>query len=184
MNAAALARDDRDAVTVAAVVSAGRGQSACLALTGTVALALGVLVYLTDRDAAHAQLVPAIAALAGSQVFSAPGQWLPSFVHPFAFSLFTAAALPPSAAPRDGVCATWCAVNVAFELGQHQQLSARLAEALQAGFGQGALARSLANYFVRGTFDVGDLVAAVLGAMAAAGVLRLMHRVSKDDHAS
>jgi hypothetical protein len=117
-------------------------------------------------------------------VFGALGQWLPSYAHPFAFSLFTAAALPPSAAPRYGACATWCAVNVAFELGQHPQLSGRLAEALRAGFGQNALARSLAGYFVRGTFDVGDLVAAVLGAMAAAGVLRLMHCVPEDDHAS
>ena len=155
-----------------------------LAAIACLALAVGVLVYLTDRDTSHAVLIPAVGALAGSHLFGALGQWLPSFVHPFAFSLFTAAALPPRSASRYGACAAWCAVNVAFELGQHPRVSARLAEALQGSFAQTALTRPLANYFLRGTFDVGDIVAAVIGAFAAAGVLHFMQRASENDHAS
>ena len=150
---------------------------------GCLALALGLLVYLADRDARHAVLIPAFAALAGSNLFGALGPWLPSFVHPFAFSLFTAAALPSRSAWRHGACAAWCAVNVAFEVGQHPNVSARLAEGLRANLGPSSVSRTLADYFLRGTFDLGDIVAAVIGAIVAAGVLRLVQGDSENHHA-
>jgi hypothetical protein len=156
---------------------------ALLVAPGCLALAVGLLVYLTDRDASRAVLIPSVGALAASNVFGMFGQWLPSFVHTFAFSLFTAAALPSRLAARYGACAAWCAVNVAFEAGQHPQVGARLAEALQRGFGRTALTRPLANYFLRGTFDGNDIVAAVLGAVAAAAVLRLVQGLPENDHA-
>jgi len=148
--------------------------SAMLGAAGCLALGVGVLVYLSDRDASRALLIPAVAALAGGHLFGALGQWLPSFVHPFAFGLFSAAVLPPRAGPRYGACVVWCAVNVAFELGQHPWVREPLAEALQSAAWT-PLARPLANYFLRGTFDVGDIAAAVLGGSAAAVLLRLMH---------
>jgi hypothetical protein len=159
------------------------GRSAFLAATGCFALAVGVLVYLTDRGVSQAMLIPTLGALAGSNAFGVLGQWLPSFVHPFSFSLFTAAALPSCSVPRYGACAVWCAVNVAFEVGQHPRVSAHVTEALQGTFGRNPLTRPLANYFLRGTFDVGDIVAAIVGALAAAGVLRLMQRGSETQHA-
>ena len=146
---------------------------ALLVAPGCLALAVGLFVYLTDRDAAQAMLVPGVAALAGSNLFGPLGQWLPSFVHPFAFSLFTAAALSPRSVWRYGACASWCAVNVAFELGQHPQVSTRLADAVQVAFGPTSLTQPLASYFLRGTFDGGDIAAAILGALAAAGLLWL-----------
>ena len=78
-----------------------------------------------------------------------------------AFGLLTAAALPTRSTLRYGGCATWGLVNVAFELGQHPAASAWWAESLQGG---GVSAR-LAAYFVRGTFDPGDIVAAGVGAL-------------------
>jgi hypothetical protein len=74
-------------------------------------------------------------------------------------------------------------VNVAFEVGQHPNVSARLAEGLLVSFGPSSLIRTLTDYFLRGTFDLGDLVAAVLGAFVAAGVLRLVHGDSENNHA-
>ena len=150
-------------------------RSASLAAVGSVAFAVGLLVYLADRDPSKAALIPTVAALTGSHVFGLLGGWLPSFVHTFAFSLFTAAALPERAAPRYGACVVWFAVNVAFEIGQHPQISVRLAEALHGGLGVLPFSRSLANYFVHGTFDPGDIVAALLGALAAGCVLLWMH---------
>jgi hypothetical protein len=144
---------------------------------GSLALAVGLLVYMTDRDAAHAMLFPAVAALDSGPVFGILGLCLPSFAHPFAFSLFTAAALPSRSAWRYCACAAWCAVNVAFEMGQHPRVNAPLAEALQGSFGPTLLTRPLANYFLRGSFDVGDIAAATAGALAAAGVLYLVHRL-------
>ena len=74
-------------------------------------------------------------------------------------------------------------MNVAFEVGQHPLVSVRLAELLQGGLGGLPFTQTLASYFVHGTFDPGDIVAALLGALAAAAVLRLMHRGRKENHA-
>lgn len=158
-------------------------RSATLAAIGCTAFAMGLLVYLTDRDASRAMLIPAVALLTGSHALGALGGWLPSFVHTFAFSLFTAAALPERSAPRYGACIAWFAVNVAFELGQHPLVSVRLAEMLSGGLGGMPLTRPLASYCVHGTFDSGDIVAALLGALAAGAVLRLMHRRQEKNHA-
>jgi hypothetical protein len=139
---------------------------------GVVALLMGLIVYWTQRDPQHAWLVPTFAPPVGGFGFGVLGQWLPSFVHPLAFSVFTAALLPPRAAYAYGACVAWAVVNVAFEVGQHPALSARVADALHAVFGTWAPAQRVANYLTRGTFDVGDIVAAVLGATAAALLLR------------
>ena len=140
-------------------------RQAILALIGSAALAAGALVYLTDR-----------APIPHALVFGEAGQWLPSFVHPFAFSLFTAAASFRSDARGYAACAGWWAVNVAAECGQHPSLSAPIAAGLHACFGDAWPAARIADYFVRGTFDFGDLAAATLGAMGAAFVLWLLHR--------
>ena len=156
---------------------------AVLVAAGCFAIALGLLVYAADRPAGHALLIPAFPALTGGRLFGTLGQWLPSFVHPFAFSLFTAAALPSRATPRYGACIAWCAVNLAFEVGQHPQISGRLAKVVHDVLGQSPPAGALANYFVRGTFDVGDIAAVILGALAAAAVLRLIQPVPESTHA-
>lgn len=158
-------------------------RAAVLAGIGCVAFEVGLLLYLTDRVGWQALLLPALAALTGGNVFGALGQWLPSFVHPFSFSLFTAAALPPASAPRHGACVAWAAVNIAFELGQHPRVSASLAEAMQGGLSGMPLAQALARYFIDGTFDSGDIVAALLGALAASAVLHLVHRDREHNHA-
>jgi hypothetical protein len=145
---------------------------ALLVATGAVMLSIGVFVYVADRGATQAWRLPRFGALTGLHAFGALGQWLPSFVHPLAFSLFTAAALPPSSVPRYGVCAAWAAMNVAFEIGQHAWVSARLAAALEGV----PLARPLARYFTQGTFDRVDIAAALLGALAAGLVLRRLQR--------
>lgn len=141
------------------------------------ALACGMLVYMTDRNAARVLLLPNMAALDAGPLFGALGQWLPSFVHPFAFSLLSAAARPRSAAPAYGVCAAWWAVNIVFEVGQHELIGAHIAEFLQRALGRTGLARTLANYFLHGTFDAGDIMAATAGALAAALVIYLFHRL-------
>jgi hypothetical protein len=158
---------------------AGRSQwsgSAVLVATGCCVLAIGLLVYMTDRDPGQAVLFPMLAALSVGPIFGALGPWLPSFVHPFAFSLFTAAALPRTPVPAYGVCGAWWAVNMAFEAVQHAQVRAGFAEVLQRVFGDGWLTRALSNYALRGSFDVGDVVAATAGALAAAEVLSFVHR--------
>jgi hypothetical protein len=157
-------------------------RTATLAAVGCVVFALGLLVYLTDRDASKVALLPDVAILAGRHVFGALGYWLPSFVHVFAFSLFTGAALPERSVPRYGACIGWFAVNLVFEVGQHPTVSARLAKVLQGDLSGMPLAQRLARYFVHGTFDSGDIFAALMGALGAGAVLRLMHRGQEETH--
>jgi hypothetical protein len=108
---------------------------------------------------------------------------LPSFVHPFSFSLFTAAVQTPRAGPRYGPCIAWGAINVAFEIGQHPLVSPRLADALTGPLDGLPLVEPLARYFIRGTFDWGDIAAALLGALAAGVVLRFTSCSREHKHA-
>jgi hypothetical protein len=171
-------------------VRAGRGRLRRLArdptaaslVIGGLSLAAGVLVYLTDRSASPALLLPAVASRPGWHLFGVIGQWLPSFVHPLAFSLFSAALLPPLPRWQYGACAFWFMVNVAFEIGQHPQVRGPLADALRHVPGPGPVVRALENYFLRGTFDPGDLIAAALGAALAAGILRLLYPQPENGH--
>ena len=149
---------------------------ALLALIGGIGLAVGLLVYMTDRDPAHAMLFPAAAALGSGPIFGILGPCLPSFVHPFAFSLLSAALRAPRSGPGYGACAAWWAVNAAFEVGQVPRVAALIADGLHCAGIDGPLTRPLTNYLLRGGFDVGDLIAVTLGALAAAAVLRVVHR--------
>ena len=157
---------------------------AALVVLGLLVLAVGVLPYLTDRSASRTLLIPAVQGLASLHLFGTMGGWLPSLAHTFCFSLFTAAALGPVAGPRHGACAAWSFINVAFEFGQHAQLKAHLADAVQGGWGSMPWARPLAQYFLRGTFDIADVAAAVAGAIAAAAVLSLVQAGGESEHAS
>jgi len=143
---------------------------------GLLVLAFGILVYLTDRDGAHAALIPAVPALSGMHWFGTAGLWLPSLAHTFAFGLFTAAALPLQSAWRYGACAAWFTINAAFEWGQHPAISPGLGAAIESHLGTTALSHTLARYFVNGGFDGADIAAAALGALGAAAVLRLVQR--------
>ena len=151
------------------------GAPARLFALGCLALGVGVLVYLTDRDPSRAVLVPAVTALSQSHLFGAVGLWLPSFVHPFAFSLFTAALQPARRLPAYWACALWWAINVAFEIGQAPTVSSDAVDVLAQFFGQSWLADAISNYLLRGTFAVADLVAATAGAATAAALLRFTH---------
>ena len=157
---------------------------AALVVLGLLVLAVGVLPYLTDRLASRTLLIPAVQGLDSLHLFGSVGNWLPSLAHTFCFSLFTAAALGPVAGPRHRACAAWCFINVAFEFGQHAQLKAHWADAVQAGWGSTPWARPLTQYFLRGTFDSADVAAAVAGAIAAAAVLSLLQPGGESEHAS
>jgi hypothetical protein len=154
-----------------------RGQkpagNAGLVAVAIAALLLGALVYLVDRTPGHSLLIPVAGALSSGLSFGALARWLPSFVHPLAFGLFTATLLPARPGWRVGGCALWGAVNAAFELGQHSLVSASLAAKLlgDAGAAAAPWRQALAGYFVAGTFDNGDLVAIVLGTALAVLVL-------------
>ena len=153
-----------------------------LVAIGLAGFMVGLLVYWMDRDTSRVALIPTVPWLAHRHAFGVLGGWLPSLVHTFAFGLFTAAVLPERAAPRYGACVAWFVVNAVFEIGQHPQISAPLAGLLRGDLGGLPLTHALANYFVHGTFDLGDIVAALLGAAAAGVVLRTLHPRQRKKH--
>ena len=154
-----------------------------LVAVGCLALLTGLLVYLADRTASHAVLIPDLALSGGRHWFGTLGQWLPSAVHALAFSLFTAAVLKPGVAARWAACTLWAVVNVAFELGQHPTFRPRWTAALQGEMGDWVVTRSALNYFLHGTFDTYDIGAAILGALAAGAFLHFVDHVLEAHHA-
>ena len=154
-------------------------RAALLTVLASAALATGTLVYLLDRTPGHALLIPRVAVASGTPLFGPMGAWLPSFVHALAFALLTAAVLSAGSRWRYRACAAWGAVNVAFELGQHAALKASWLALTE----RGAVPVPVARYFIHGTFDVADVVAAVAGAFAAAACLRCLDRLKENEHA-
>ena len=144
-------------------------------------LVLGTAVYLLDRTPGSAWLIPAAwqaggggDGRGGGTVFGALGRWLPSFVHAFAFAVLT--------------CVGWALVDTLAEVGQHAAVSAPLAAAIESWLGPGpvgtSIARPLARYFTRGSFDVADVIAGLAGAVVAYGLLRRALRPSSDSSSS
>lgn len=154
-----------------------------LCAAGGLALVIGTLVYLVDRDPARAMALPAFAVRATGPLFGAAGGWLPSFVHVFAFSLFAAAAWPQASRPAYGACTFWWAVDLAFEAVQQPQWRAALATALPSGVEDFAPAGWVARYAQQGRFDPADLLAITAGALAAAAVLFCVHSLRETPHA-
>jgi len=154
---------------------------AMLTVGACVALALGMLVYATERDTAHVALMPAAAARSVGPAFGALGQWLPSFVHPFAFSLLWAATRPIDAPSAYAACVGWWVVNVAFEIGQHPSLNAALSGFTRDVLGGSRATRMFADYFLHGTFDAGDIAAATAGAMVAAMLLTIVGKLGESN---
>lgn len=99
----------------------------------------------------------------------------PSFIHVVAMVLLIAAIQPPR---RGGValCSGWVAVSAGFELCQHPQLAQPLATALENTCGRRFVCQRTANYFLHGTFDTLDLVAAAMGGILAWQLLRITSR--------
>jgi len=151
---------------------------ALLAAIAALALATGTMVYLVDRAPGHALFLPHLGSAGANAVFGATGAWLPSFVHPLAFALLTAAVLPAASSWRYGGCVAWGAVNVAFELGQLDALKGAWVEAVA----RGVVPPPLARYFIYGSFDVADIVAVVAGALVAAALLHGVDRLKENEH--
>lgn len=135
-----------------------RSQRSWLIACAVLTLALAALVYLVDRPAHSALLLPA--ALQASHPlgwFGPLGGNLPAFAHAFAFALLTAAFAQGTRRAAWRACLLWWAIGSALELGQ---AAAHASPAT-------ALPLALPAWFASGTFDPLDLAAVALGAAAA-----------------
>lgn len=148
-----------------------------MAFAAVLALLLGTAVYVFDRPAGTAYLLPAWLSLQDSGVrpFGAFGASLPTLAHAFAFSLLTALVLPRGAGNAALACGGWAALETLFELGQHPSVSPLLARAIGERFSGIPVLDHVVPYFKGGVFDGMDVLFGLLGALAAFVVLRLAH---------
>jgi hypothetical protein len=139
------------------------------AIIAAVALSVGLLVYLLGRQPEHVYFLFHGFSLAHGHhsLFGVLGNYLPSFVHVYAFILLTAAVAGFSQTRLTGTCAVWFVVASLFEAAQHPAISPIIAAAVPAWFARVPILDNTAAYFLNGTFDLWDLLSIVLGTMAA-----------------
>jgi len=140
---------------------------------GFLSLFAGFLLYFFARPS-DICFMSFIKGADSSQYWSLPfspgiGGALPSFLHVFAFSLLLGGFL---ACRKKGyliICCAWLFTNLLFELGQRYPISA--SELIPKWFEGVFILQNMRNYFLKGTFDLFDLLASSVGAVAAYWVL-------------
>ena len=153
-------------------------------LSGIFLLVLGSLVYVIDRSpdqvyftrylGIHLKLLDSDPRILGSI-----GLRLPAFFHVLSFSLITGAFFSASKKRYLIVCLGWLLVNCCFELGQkYKSIALKLTPAF---FEKIPFLENTRAYFLKGTFDIYDLAAFVLGALAAYGLLLITGRHQKSE---
>jgi hypothetical protein len=153
------------------------GATVLVILAAILFLSVGTLIYLGLRPPGSAFMIPGLA-------FKFPSAWrvwvdplagsLPTFVHTVAFVLLTAALYLPERRGAAYASVFWFCINSLLEIGQAAPMSVRIAELLPAWIYHVPVLDHTGVYFLRGTFDPRDLVAAALGAGTAYLLLQII----------
>lgn len=138
-------------------------------LIAIAALAFGLLVYLFDRRPEHVYFLSHgfVLAHAPHSLFGVVGNYLPTFVHVYAFILLTVVVAGSARARLIGICAAWFIIAALFECAQLPAIAGSIAAAVPAWFARVPVLDNTAAYFLGGTFDVMDLLSIALGTVAA-----------------
>jgi hypothetical protein len=148
-------------------------------MIGALALSIGCLVYLVDRAPHQTYFVYSLGLNTilhnvFPNLFSLLGGIIPAFIHVFAFALITAGLLSSGKKGYLIICLGWFLVDSGFELGQ--KFSDWPLKLIPGSFESIPVLENVKSFFLRGTFDVYDLVAMAIGAFAAYVVLSLTMR--------
>jgi hypothetical protein len=148
-------------------------------LIAIAALAFGLLVYLFDRRPEHVYFLSHgfVLAHAPHSLFGVVGNYLPTFVHVYAFILLTAAVA--GATRAIGICVAWFVVASLFELAQLPAVAPVIAASVPAWFARVPVLDNTAAYFLDGTFDVLDLLSIALGTIAAYMTVALPNKTGR-----
>ena len=134
--------------------------------TAIFALSIGLLVYLFDRQPDNIYFISGSFSQAGNfpRIFGQIGDHLPTFIHVYVFILLTASVTSVSAFQA---CILWFAIDGLLEFAQFTPIAHWIAGNVPAWFSGVPFLENTASYFLKGTFDVLDLVSIILGTIAA-----------------
>lgn len=147
-------------------------------LIGLISLLIGILVYFMDRPAEGTYFIYRFGFMLRlhkiineftSGSFGTIGSWLPEFIHVFSFILLTAGIISSGKRGCFIICISWFLVDTVFELGQ--RYSSLPLKIIPDWFSDVPILESIEGYFRKGTFDFKDLIAILLGTIAAYFVL-------------
>ena len=143
------------------------------------AMVLGVVVYLLDRQADLVYFMSDWMALGDGQnsAFGLLGQHLPTFVHVYSFILLTMALVVPEDRYNKlllPVCLGWIVVDSLFEIAQLDSIAHSIAGWVPGWFANVPFLENTANYFIVGTFDTLDLLSIGLGTLAAYATIHMI----------
>ena len=133
------------------------------------ALGVGVLVYVLDRQAETVYFLPDWLSLhtqAGG-IFGSIGDYLPTFIHVYAFILLTVVVAVPAITKLIPVCLAWLTIDTLFEVAQLNPIAHWIANHIPTWFDGIPFLENTANYFLMGTFHVYDLASIAMGTLAA-----------------
>ena len=102
----------------------------------------------------------------------------PDFVHPFAFSLIGMGLLSLTRASRLCICSSFLLMNLFFKIGQNYKYA--FAAQVPKWFGGIPIIENTGPFFLRGTFDVNDIFAMIVGAAAAFAISELLIRQQRE----
>lgn len=133
------------------------------------ALALGMIVYLLDRDPQRVYLLRDYirSPLITSPILGGIGAFLPTLTHVVAFILLSAAVLSTNKRGTLFICLGWFSLDVAAELAQHPSIAPYVIAAVPAWLSRMPVLANTADYFRRGTFDPRDVLSILGGTIAA-----------------
>ncbi|MFC1613436.1 hypothetical protein ACFL23_03845 [Patescibacteria group bacterium] len=139
-------------------------------LIGIGSLFIGILVYLIDRSPNSAYFVYNCRVNISlynifPNIFGFIGNNLPSFIHVFSFILITGGLISYNNKRYFIISLFWLIINFAFELGQKFNLFS--SKIIPCWFEYIPFLENAKNYFLKGTFDIFDLLAIVIGSLLA-----------------
>jgi hypothetical protein len=148
-------------------------------IIGMAALALGAIIYMTDRPAGSACFLHVQGGYlsfytGGQKWFGAMGGNLPAFIHVFAFSLLSWSLMDNPLRNPAKICSFWFIVDAVFELGQ--KYPAIAVQWIPGWFCHVPLLKKTRAFFTGGTFDILDITAFAIGALTACACLMIVEK--------
>ena len=144
-------------------------QQKILILIGLAALLVGGVIYLTDRPSESIYFLPVWHTSSSWQInlFGSIGNYLPTFLHTFAFILLTTVCLLPSKRMLILICTAWLVIDTLFEIAQSEPIAQWIAISLGNHFDGLPVLENLVPYFLNGVFDFSDIYSIAVGTVAA-----------------